>query len=206
MNSLPPLSLPRFHVNALSQTHKGQTAATPGLSPEEGFDMPQDQPEAEIEAEADTETPEAEPVGAMPPEIDTGMILNSLEAALAGLERQALEHSQTLVAEFLRTAFPKLCENLLADEVTTATQAMAPNEIERLRVKVPAAFEASFQRAIQASPKMTEVCELQPQADGPIVVDVDWGSGGLQFDMEHFLESSLARLTGPANTHEGQNV
>ncbi|MEO1188207.1 MAG: hypothetical protein AAFW60_03965 [Pseudomonadota bacterium] len=83
---------------------------------------------------------------------------------------------------------------------------MAPSEVERLNVQVPAAFEAAFQRAIQSSPRMTEICELRTQPDGPIVVDVDWGNGGLQFDMDHFLNSSLGRMTGPDQTHEGQNV
>lgn len=206
MNSLPPLSLPRFHVNALKQPHKDQTAATPGLPPEDGFDMPNEAPAAETEAEVVQDEALTEPAIAMPPEIDTGMILNSLEAALSGLERTALVHSQSLVSDFLRAAFPKLCDSFLADEITAATQAMAPNEIERLNVHVPAAFEAAFQRAIQTSPRMTEICELQTQPDGPIIVDVDWGTGGLQFDMDQFLNASLARMTGPAQTQEGQNV
>ncbi|MEM7458658.1 MAG: hypothetical protein AAF331_04260 [Pseudomonadota bacterium] len=206
MNSLPPLSLPRFHVNALKQTHKDQTTATPGLTPEDGFDMPHGDPATDLEAEPEHRDDAIEPTAAMPPEIDTGMILNSLETALAGLERTALGHSQTLVSDFLRAAFPTLCDAFLADEITAATKAMAPNEVERLTVKVPAAFEAAFQRAIQGSPKMSEICELQAHADGPIVIDVDWRTGGLQFDMEHFLDSSLARLTEPTHTHEGQNV
>lgn len=206
MNSLPPLSLPRFHVNALKQTHKNQVATTPGLSPEDGFDMPNEASTAEVETVAEEPDESSEPGVSIPPEIDTGMILNSLESALTELEHTALAHSQALVSEFLRAAFPRLCEAFLADEVTAATRDMAPGDIERLNVTVPAAFEASFQRAIQASPRMTEICHLQTQADGPITVDVDWGTGGLQFDMEHFLDSSLGRLTGPTHTHEGQNV
>ena len=206
MNSLPPLSLPRFHVNALKQPQKGQTAATPGLPPEDGFDLANEAPvvEPEIEGAPPEDTPES--MAAMPPEIDTGMILNSLEAAVSGLERAALNHSQTMVSDFLRAAFPKLCEAFLAEEITTAANAIAPRDIARLNVTVPAAFEASFQRAIQASPKMTEICELQTQTDGPIIVDVDWGTGGLNFNMDQFLEASLARMNGPAFTQEGQDV
>ena len=206
MNSLPPLSLPRFHVNALKQPQKGQTAATPGLPPEAGFDLANEAPvvEPEIDGAPPEDTPES--MAAMPPEIDTGMILNSLEAAVSGLERAALNHSQTMVSDFLRAAFPKLCEAFLAEEITTAANAIAPRDIARLNVTVPAAFEASFQRAIQASPRMTEICELQTQTDGLIIVDVDWGTGGLNFNMDQFLEASLARLNGPTFTQEGQDV
>ena len=70
-----------------------------------------------------------------------------------------------------------------------------------------AAFETAFQRSIQASPRMTEVCELKVHdANDDILVDVDWRSGGLAFDMTAFLESSLGRLTGPTHTQEGQDV
>ena len=165
-------------------------------------DAPAPEPDAEVEPQ---QTP-SEPVVEMPPEIDTGMILNSLQTAIAGLEHTALVHSQSLVSDFLRAAFPSLCDAFLADEIMAATQAMAPNEIERLNVQVPVAFEAAFQRAIQSSPKMTEICELQTQPDGPILVNVDWGTGGLQFDMDHFLNASLGRMAGPAQTQEGQNV
>lgn len=200
------MALPRFHVNALSQAHKKQTAQAENLPAEKDFAIsPNDQePPADADAASDPfETPIASP----PPEIDTGTILNSLEAAISGLQKDALTHSQALVGEFLRAAFPNLCEAFLADEVMRATSAMAPNEIERLVLKVPVAFEPAFQRAVQASPDMTEICELQTHGHGEdIIVDVDWRTGGLRFDMNQFLESSLARLAGPTHAHEGHNV
>lgn len=206
MSSLPPLALPRFHVNALSQTHKGQTAPAQTLPEEKDFAAisPEDQ---ELSADDDAASDVLEAPVAPPPEIDTGTILNSLETAISGLQREALTHSQNLVAEFLRAAFPNLCEALLADEIVRATNAMAPNEIERLVLKVPAAFEAAFQRVVNASPEMNEICDLQTLNHGDdIIVDVDWRTGGLQFDMNQFLESSLARLAGPTHAHEGHNV
>lgn len=206
MNSLPPLSLPRFHVNALSQARNDKTTAMPGLRPEDEFDVPSELPSDELDSDADQPAETPEPVAAMPQEIDTGEILNSLEAAIAGLERTALTHSQAIVSEFLRAAFPKLCECFLAEEVAAATNAMSPSDIERLSVIVPAAFEPSFQRAIHASSRMTEICDLQTRPDGPILVDVDWGAGGLQFDMDQFFEASLARLSGSVFTQEGQDV
>lgn len=206
MNSLPPLSLPRFHVNALSQSHKKQTSQSENLPAEKDFQVASDDQPSPEDPEA-----ESDPIEALlappPPEIDTGTILNSLEAAVSGLQKEALTHSQTLVGEFLRAAFPNLCEAFLADEVMQATNAMMPNEIGRLVLKVPAAFEPAFQRALQASPEMTAICELQTHGHGDdIIVDVDWRTGGLHFDMNQFLESSLARLAGPTHAHEGHNV
>ncbi len=206
MSSLPPLTLPRFHVNALSQTPKKQSAQAENLPAESDFQVASDDPQSPEDVEVAPDAIEA-PVAPPPPEIDTGTILNSLEAAVAGLQKEALTHSQALVAEFLRAAFPNLCEAFLADEVMHATNAMSPNEIERLVLKVPAGFEPAFQRAVQASPEMTEICELQTHGHSDeIVVDVDWRTGGLQFDMNQFLESSLARLAGPTHAQEGHNV
>ena len=208
MSSLPPLSLPRFHVNKLTHTHKDPKAAQTPLPQEEAFEVAESvaddtAPEMEAQAEFMPEVP-AQP---LLPEIDTGMILERLEAAMSGLERSALTHSQQLVSDFIRAAFPNLSEAFLADEVLTATESMAPNEVERLTLTVPAAFETAFQRSIQASPRMTEVCELKVHdANDDILVDVDWRSGGLAFDMTAFLESSLGRLTGPTHTQEGQDV
>ena len=122
MSSLPPLALPRFHVNALSQTHKSQTAPAQTLPDENDFALPPEDQERSAEAEASPDLPDA-PL-APPPEIDTGTILNSLETAISALQKDALTHSQTLVAEFLRAAFPNLCEALLADEIVRATNAM----------------------------------------------------------------------------------
>lgn len=205
MSSLPPLALPRFHVNALSQMHKSQTAPAQTLPEEKDFALsPEDQ---EPSADAETSPDSLEAPLAAPPEIDTGTILNSLETAISDLQKDALTHSQTLVAEFLRAAFPNLCEAFLADEIMRATTAMAPNEIERLLLKVPAAFESAFQRALHGSPEMNEICDLQTHShDEGIIVDVDWRKGGLQFDMNQFLESSLARLAGPTHAQEGHNV
>ena len=206
MSNLSPLSLPRFHVNALTQAKKGQSGAAPDLVVEDGFDLSQEEaaadPAAENEAEAQPELPAA----AMPPEIDTGTILNRLETALADLERIALEQSQKSISDFLRGAFPHLCEAFLADEVAAATKAMAPAGVAGLTIRVPASFESAFQRAIQNSPEMTEICELQTGDQDPIMVEVDWKTGGLQFDMENFLESSLRQLAGPTHMQEGHDV
>jgi len=206
MSSLPPLTLPRFHVNALSQAHKKQATQAQNQSAEKDFASSPDEQEVSSDAEAASDPVEAL-IAPPPPEIDTGTILNSLEIAVTGLQKDALTHSQALVAEFLRAAFPNLCEAFLADEVMRTTSAMAPNEIERLVLKVPPAFESAFQRAVQASPEMTEICELQTHGQGEdIIVDVDWRTGGLHFDMNQFLESSLARLAGPTHAQEGHNV
>jgi len=140
------------------------------------------------------------------PEIDTGVILNHLEAALGDLERSALAHSQKLVSEFLRAAFPKLCEAFLAEEVMRASNELAPAEIDGLILEVPENYAPSFQRAISASPRLSEVCELRPAALADAIrIEVDWRDGGLQFDMDQFLESSLGRLTGLQPTQEGQD-
>lgn len=207
MNSLPPLSLPRFHVNELSRTHKSVSKSVQTTVREEDF-------AAVTEETADAIPPEPEalpepeaPTAPLLPEVDTGAILKSLEAAKADLEQTALMHSQQMISEFLKAGFPALCDALLAEEVVRATTAMAPDEITKLVVKVPPPFEPSFQRALQASPELSEVFELQPNPGvEDIIIDVDWQSGGLQFDMQQFLESSLARLAGLSPTQEGHNV
>ena len=207
MNSLPPLSLPRFHVNELSRPHKAKNASVQTREPEQDFADVAEQ--VEIEAEPEHTAPPAPelPVAPMLPEIDTGAILNSLDAAKADLERAALTHSQTLVADFLRAAFPELCEQFLAEEVMLTLTKMAPNEIEKLVIKVPEAFEASFQRALQSAPETSDTYELQVvNGRDDITIDVDWKTGGLQFDMQQFLESSQTRLNGSNQTQEGHNV
>lgn len=208
MSSLPPLTLPRFHVNKLTHAHKDPKAAQTPLPQEEAFEVAERvEDDTTLEMEAEDQGMPDMPTQPLLPEIDTGMILERLEAAMTGLERTALSHSQQLVSDFIRAAFPNLSEAFLAEEVLTAAKSMAPNEVERLTLTVPAAFESAFQRSIQASPKMTEVCELKiHDANEDIVVDVDWRSGGLAFDMTAFLESSLGRLTGPTHTQEGQDV
>ena len=208
MNSLPPLSLPRFHVNELSRPHKAKNASVQTHVPEQDFEAVQEEIAAvpEPEQEAVSAQPEL-PVAPMLPEIDTGAILNSLETAKVDLERAALAHSQHLVSEFLQAAFPALCEQFLADEVMQALTRMAPNEIEKLVINVPEAFEPSFQRAFQGAPQFNEVFELKVMPDrDDIAIEVDWQTGGLQFDMQQFLESSLVRLSGPNQTQEGHNV
>lgn len=207
MSNLPPLSLPRFHVNELSRPRPAKSGALEHPKPETPFAVdsedPAPQSEPELEAQPEPETP---PVS-MLPEIDTGAILNSLEAAKAGLERAALAHSQQLVSEFLQAAFPALSQAFLAEEVRRAVETMAPNDVERLVVKVPESYAAAFQRTLQASPEMSEICSLETHAgDNSILIDVDWQSGGLTFDMQQFLDSSLARLSGLTQTQEGHNV
>ena len=208
MSSLPPLTLPKFHVNALSQTHKDSGAVEAPISEDASFSAAADQDEATPDGfEEDVAAEPEMPVAPMLPEIDTGAILNSLQQTKSALEHTALMHSQTLVLEFLQSAFPQLCETLLASEVMHATQNMAPNEVQRLTLNVPDKFEASFQRAVQASPEMNEICDIRSTGDGDdISIDVDWQTGGLNFDMDQFLDSSLARLAGPNQSQEGHNV
>jgi hypothetical protein len=192
----------------LTHTHKDPKTAQTPLPQEEAFEVAETvEEEAGPEMAEDAQGLPELPAQPMLPEIDTGIILERLEAAMNGLERFALAHSQQLVSDFIRAAFPNLSEAFLAEEVLTATQSMAPNEVDRLTLTVPAAFESAFQRSIQASSKMTEVCELKVHdATDDILVDVDWRSGGLAFDMTAFLESSLGRLTGPTHMQEGQDV
>ena len=208
MNSLPPLSLPRFHVNKLSQAQKEQSASAQAALAGDSFEMPSEEtPEPEMDASSEAPVAEAPLAPPMPPEIDTGVILNRLEAAVDGLERSALNHSQKIVSDFLRAAFPRLVESFLAEEVAAAIDAMAPSQVETLTLSVPSAFEASFQQAIQASPHLAQISDVRTHGDTEnILVDIDWAKGGLQFDMSQFLESSLGRLTGPTPNHEGHNV
>ena len=208
MNSLPPLSLPRFHVNELSRPHKAKNASVQAQTQEQAFSAPPEEQQESLTEQELEATPVSDiPVAPILPEIDTGAILNSLETAKAGLERQALTHSQTRIMDFLQTAFPSLCEAFLAEEVTRTLSKMAPSEINTLVIKVPEAFEAAFQRVLQSAPEMSEryALEVIPGRE-EILIDVDWQSGGLQFDMQHFLESSLARLSGSNQTQEGHNV
>lgn len=211
MSSLPPLALPRFHVNALKPTHKDPKApinpggSDPAERQEDAFEAPGDQADGAHDADLQL-MPEA-PAAALLPEVDTGAILERLESALNGIEQSAFAHSQQLVSDFLGAAFPNLCDVLLAEEITASIDAMAPNAVERLHLTVPAAFESAFQRTLQSSPKMAERCELSVRANSEeIIVDVDWQSGGLNFDMDAFLKSSLGRLTGQTFTQEGQDV
>lgn len=205
MSRPTPLSLPRFHVNALSPTLKPRAASVQGDATASGF--------AGARAEAESSAPAEPQVGdeeisaqALLPEIDTGVILNHLEAALSDLERSALSHSQKLVSEFVHAAFPRLCEAFLAEEVMRVSDDLVPADIASLILHIPDAYMPSFQRAISASPRLSERCELRPdQSHDAILVEVDWRTGGLQFDMDQFLESSLGRLTGLQPIQEGQD-
>ncbi|MEP1142636.1 MAG: hypothetical protein ABJH52_02860 [Henriciella sp.] len=202
MNSLTPLALPRFHVKALASTMKGQRGLIMGVAAEEKFQAePEPQPEVEAETPAETEEQAAAPdlpMTALQPDIDTGSVLNSLETAIAGLEREAVAHTNHILCEFIQAAFPRLAEDFLAEEVVRELGEMAPPAIERLSIKVPAYLEVAFQTAIKASPRFSEICELQTvDNESELIVDADWREGGLQFDMNRFVSSSLARLAGP---------
>lgn len=208
MSSIHPLTLPKFHVSGVSQTLKDQSPPAPNRPREEAFGQAKNDPltEPELAAEqAESAMPEPAPIQ-MPPEIDTGMILNGLAEAVGTLERVALQHSEALVSEFLRSAFPKLCETLLAEEVSQAINSMSPKKVEKLILSVPLAFESAFQRTVQSSPDLQKICEIHPIAGDRIEIDVDWQTGGLHFDLDQFLESSLVRLNGLSHTQEGQDV
>ena len=201
MNRLSPLTLPRFDVKALSRTartHQSHTEAPQGQS--EYSDEP-------VVAEADPQQeqpfpPDLQaPLTPKPDPVDTGVLLASLEASVAEMERSAVVTCHQALADFFASAFPRLNEAFLATEITTALESMAPPQIEKLNLRIPSTLEASFRQALQNSARLSEVCELHP-VDSPteMVVDVDWRDGGLQFDMDQFLNSTLGRLSGLQNT------
>ena len=201
MNSLPPLSLPRFHVNALAPAPKDRNVLVGERGNESAFDaeLESQLAQAEDEAEEAVEAVEAVEVPAAPiqPEIDTGTILQSLEAQLEGLQQVAAARSAELTRDFISAAFPRLAEAFLAEEVMREMEATAPPAIDKVVLKVPTQFGVSFQNAVQASPRLSEICELQMlDAATEIYVDADWQTGGLQFDVQRFVESSLARMSG----------
>ena len=198
MNSLPPLSLPRFHVNALAPALKDRNVLVRERGGDGAFDA---ELEAQLAAAKDDaeETVQAEdvPVAPIQPEIDTGTILQSLETQLEGLQQVAAARAAELTRDFIAAAFPHLAEAFLAEEVMRELEATAPPAIATVVLKVPTQFGVSFQNAIQASPRLSEICELQMlDAAEEIYVDVDWQTGGLQFDVQRFVESSLARMSG----------
>jgi len=202
MNNLTPLALPRFHVKALASTVKDHRTPMMGVPAEDAFTAePEAEPEIEAEASEESEEQAAAPdlpLTPLQPEIDTGSILNSLETAIAGLEREAVTHTNHILCEFIQAAFPRLAEDFLAEEVVRELGQMAPPEIEKLTIKVPAHYDAPFQAAIKASPRFSEICDLQTvDAEADLTVDADWRDGGLQFDMDRFVSSCLARLAGP---------
>ena len=198
MNSLPPLSLPRFHVNALAPAPKDRNLLVGERGSEGAFDAELEEQLAQAEDDAE-EAIEAVEVPATPiqPEIDTGTILQSLEAQLDGLQQVAAARAAELTRDFITSAFPRLAEAFLAEEVMRELETTAPPAIEKIVLKVPTQFGVSFQNAVQASPRLSEMCELQMlDAAAEIHVDADWQTGGLQFDVQRFVESSLARMSG----------
>jgi hypothetical protein len=141
------------------------------------------------------------PIIPEPDPVDTGVLLSSLEQSLGELERNATLTCHQALADFFVAAYPRLNEAFLAAEISKALETMAPPKIQRLNLQVPSTLEASFRQSLQASPRLSEICELTP-TDSPdrVLVEADWGEGGLSFDMDQFLNSSLGRLSGPENT------
>lgn len=198
MSKLSPLSLPRFDAKALARTTQARQAYPGTQDPQDEMieaaePIAGDAPQAPIGEEGAQDAP------ALPetPQIDTGVLLASLEKSLAEIEQTAIAVCHQAIGEFLMSAFPRLNEAFLAEEVATALQTLAPPNVAHLNVHVPAELKAAFQRTIEQSPRLAEICELHPH-DNPedICVDVDWSEGGVRFDMDQFLNSSLGRLSG----------
>ncbi|MCH9751500.1 MAG: hypothetical protein K0U61_04710 [Alphaproteobacteria bacterium] len=201
MNRLSPLTLPRFDVKALSRT--ARTLETHTQAPEGQSDFtpdPDSTPQTEVQAEPIAPDLNA-PIIPEPDPVDTGVLLSSLEQSLGELERNATLTCHQALADFFVAAYPRLNEAFLAAEISKALETMAPPKIQRLNLQVPSTLEASFRQSLQASPRLSEICELTP-TDSPdrVLVEADWGEGGLSFDMDQFLNSSLGRLSGPENT------
>lgn len=203
MNRLSPLTLPRFDVKALSRTARALEAHTQAPDGQSEFE-PEPVPAAlpDVPAEEAQPAPHLQaPVIPEPEPVDTGTLLASLEASLAEIERAAVATCHQALAEFFASAFPRLNEAFLAAEIAKALESVAPPQIEKLIVQVPSTLEASFSNALQVSAKLSEVCELQPmEQPDKIFVEANWGDGGLQFDMDQFLKSSLGRLSGGHNS------
>lgn len=202
MNRLSPLTLPRFDVKALSRT--ARTLETHTQAPEGQSDFePEPEPAAPPEAMADPAqtAPDLQaPIIPEPEPVDTGVLLASLESSLAELERAATATCHQALADFFTSAFPRLNEAFLAAEITQALEGFAPPQVEKLTVQIPATLEASFRNALQASASLSKVCELQPiEQPDQMRVEASWGDGGLQFDMDQFLNSTLGRLSGLHN-------
>lgn len=198
MNSLPPLSLPRFHVNALAPALTDRNVLVGERGSDGAFDAELEAQLAQAEGDAEETVQAADaPAAPIQPEIDTGTILQSLEAQLDGLQQVAAARAAEMTRDFIAAAFPRLAEAFLAEEVMRELEATAPPAIEKVVLKVPTQFGVSFQNAVQASPRLSEICELQMlDAATEIHVDADWQTGGLQFDVQRFVESSLARMSG----------
>lgn len=201
MNRLSPLTLPRFDVKALSRT--ARTLETHTQAPDGQSDFtPEPEPAPQADAQAEPIVPDLQaPIIPEPDPVDTGVLLSSLEQALCELERNATLTCHQAIADFFVASFPRLNEAFLAAEISKALDTMAPPKIQRLNLQVPSTLEGSFRQSLQASPRLSEICELTPlESPDRMLVEADWGEGGLSFDMDQFLNSSLGRLAGPQNT------
>lgn len=198
MSKLSPLTLPRFDAKALARTTQARQAYPGTQEPQEELIDAAAPDGAEGQAGA-AEDADALDAPALPdtPQVDTGVLLASLEKALTEMEQTAMTVCHQAIAEFLMSAFPRLNEAFLAEEVARALQTLAPPNVAHLNVHVPAELKAAFQRTIEQFPRLSALCELHPhdRADD-ICVDVDWSEGGVRFDMDQFLNSSLGRLSG----------
>lgn len=198
MNRLSPLTLPRFDVKALSRTARTLESHTQAPEGQSDF-VPDPEPAAETGTQVDSPVaPDLQaPIIPEPDPVDTGVLLASLENALDELERTATLTCYQSLADFFASAFPRLNEAFLAAEISRALETMAPPQVQRLNLHIPSGLEASFRKSLQTSRKLSEICELTP-SDTPdrILVEADWGQGGLSFDMDQFLNSSLGRLSG----------
>jgi len=203
MSKLSPLSLPRFDTKALGRTPQARQTHSGTQEPQAEFvETPVEDPAIDGETTADASDGQDLTAPALPetPQVDTGVLLASLEKSLARMEQGAIAICHQAVADFLTAAFPRLNEAFLAEEVAAAMSAMAPPSVEKLNVRVPSELEASFQRTMQQSPRLSEICEVHPlESHDEMIVDVDWSEGGLRFDMDQFLNSSLGRLSGLQN-------
>ena len=202
MNRLSPLTLPRFDVKALSRTARTLEAHT--QAPEGQSDFAPD-PEPTPGADAQAEPPAAPdlqaPIIPEPDPVDTGVLLASLENALSEMEQNATLTCHQALADFFASAFPRLNEAFLAEEITMALETMMPPRVQRLNIQIPSGLEASFRQSLQASNKLSEICKLTAsESPDRMLVEADWGDGGLSFDMDQFLNSSLGRLSGPQST------
>ncbi len=198
MSKLSPLSLPRFDAKALARTAQARQAYPGTQEPQAEFvEAPDEDPAIAVDADGAAMEEIAPPLPETP-QVDTGVLLASLEKSLLGMEQNAMAICHQAVSEFLIAAFPRLSEAFLAEEVVAALKDMAPPKVERLNVRVPSELEASFQRTLQQSPRLSDICEVHPlESHDEMIVDVDWSEGGLRFDMDQFLTSSLGRLAGP---------
>lgn len=200
MSKLSPLSLPRFDAKALARTTQARQAY-PGT--QETLPEPAG---TSLQGEGGAPHPGSDglnsqaPVVPETPQIDTGVLLASLEKSVGEMEHAAMVQCHQAIAEFLNAAFPRLVEAFLAEEVAMALQTLAPPNVEKLNLRVPAELKAPFQRSVENAPRLSEICEIHSiDAHDKVIVDVDWSTGGVRFDMDQFLNSSLGRLSGLQN-------